>query len=1146
MGTPISRPQYQGLVLQDERVTHDNLRSKTEALRPSVYSQLDPRPGLPAPQQTTHLTLETSHEQSEDGHLVVRTQRAGHPRPEEAGYVWLDEAAGDEPGPAPEGDWKGWDGYQAITGFHELQCTNTIVDYSDLNIIRLQSGNMLISGRRQTGPSNPGLYHYDVDTAVYSSLGLWLLGPLRIDIPEGPGLVQLPTGRVLYAVPSANLTQVDIYYSDEEGTNFHVYSMPVLRTSLVDHFGDAPPKVSRVRLAYSAGEVCMLVWYQESAATGAQTLWDVAQYASDDLGQNFTYVGNLIDTFDTNSLSVRYPKVLPRHGGGFWMGGYRDPASLASPGYYFTRTIPSAFIPFLDQREQVVYRQDDADSAMSLGPDNDYGCTWWVDEDGTYFALVEDILDYVLTPGVDGGVTHLLLRSLDAGATWEEWKTTTLQTDDSQFRLRGFDADCSGAKTICVTRWTDAEEPDNDYALRSIAAIYLGGFSAHTLPAASVPPLDDYRDVDYIAWGDTHATRVDDAPALLDGRCWIPIALPAKMGWTRLGTGAGETLKCNLNIITAAPDNLYYQESPIQVDNNQVVAEVGLNLNSAGSLATDGIILGLELGDVATTYQYTVHVRFSSAGFAVRDVQGAVTLGTQACDTTGIVHVRAILSKGYVRTWYACDDDITGHVREWREGPQGVVANAGAPAGGDAVYWGHWAAGINDTVWWMSGYSFYPTKWGPVHEEEYAAEEWDNPEDLHPRSHSPLPALLFDRVKLWASSGPTRLRELFDLRAEYDHPITALDPRISPSPNQTWRGEDDTVVELIWDMDEGLGASMLDNIPWVVFALNTNIQAFIVDFWDGAAWVYPFTAQANDGWTNLDYVRSGARVKPDAANTAAAEHYLYHQQHARDTFLFGAQTRPARIVDNTEGAWDVDGTGIPKVKLPRLVLDPAALVAEPPTDTGTGEIWRNNFGILVPNIDLDDMELMRIRIAPHVTADGYYEAGAFVFGAATVFGQPYDNGWKIRDKHNIGITERRDGQRRSRVQGPPRKVIQFGWKDGAIDLCQTQQEDPSPDYVYGRDSGVADEEWKSAYASRNDTSRTVTGFVERAEQANIPVLLLRNIPLLDFRESFTLFSRTLDHVYGRIVDDPKLIHVTGTELTDEIERLDTLTLEEEI
>jgi len=1139
MGNKIDKTFWQGVSVQDDRVTFDNLRAKDSLTNPSVYGQKNPRPGVPVASQQTHLTVESSGTQSEDGHLEFQTTRAGHTEPEGAGFVWRDVADDKE-------QWMGWDPYQVVTGWEPIRCSNSILDQRELTIIRLQSGCLLIAGVNNTLVSMPKLlYRYDPVDRSFTTINLFLDGPVGSgSTARGPGLVQLPTGRILFFIQTQEGNQIDAYYSDDDGTTWNIYSTRVLKTALLDAYGEIPD-LEQITVAYQGGQLVMVIEAEDSEDTttnnGSERLHQFYQYASDDLGQNFVFISGLLDYDDEDTIrACRFPKVLPIPSGGFILGFLERYNVIGVPetsdfSQYVCRSIGSAWQAFSDITDTVIYTFDGQTGSQTW---LEIGFTMWFDEDGVLYALcADDLKSTSATVPAQGRerISYLVCRSMDMGRSWSEWTSWSIQTDNSDRYLRAYDCDCTAGRALLVTRWTEGEQPDNEYGGPSVAGIFLGGFSTHTVP--TVDGNIYFRDIDYLGYSDSNDGNWNS------GRVWLPIGLPQWHGWTYTGIAGTLTLGCDLNIASNIGQNPFFLEAADTTQNDAVFCEFEMRLDDGGSMTSDQVLVALQLGD-SSSYEYRVHIRIGPTGIRIRDFSGAANIGDITLDTSVRFKFRAILDKSgsqKFRCWYARAED---HHREWTEGPSGNVGNALAGWGPDQVEWGHWGGTTaHDSNWFYLGYSFFPSYWAEQSDDD-PANDWENPRDIHPHGYPTIgPHLIHDGVQIRASSGPSRIGEIQTIEADYDYPIWHIDPRLSPSPSHPWRSaEDNHVQEITWNLRGGAGTIWQDNFPLLAWVRDSNIREFYLDGWNGAAWVNLGHARAYDGFGALSIERREERVRPDLSSACHGDNYLFHEAHAGDTMLLpvgGENPRPVKIVGNSEGAWESDGSGIHvATKTPTIILDRDNIAGLATTGTGA-EIWRRDFGILIPNALDGQYEYIRLRIPAHETADGYYQIGVAYVGPAFVFGRSYDNEWTISEEENIDITTRQDGIRSSRILGPRRRFVTFAFANTAISMCPVQAESPSPDYVDAMNNAT------TPMATPHDTTRMMMGVVQRSGGSNLPVCLLRYVPQGDPRYEIQLNIDRGQH-YGRIVTDPSVDNVIGTELHTETERMSRITIEEEV
>ena len=1100
-----SRTTHQGILVPDERITNATLKASGAGATESTFNESGPHTGQPVAQSDSDLMLMGAGDQSNAGHLEILTRRAGHPRHGDGGMVWRDVEAGDG-----TDDYKGHDCYNAVTGWDPLYYQTTNVLEPHLNVLRLASGNLLASGIVDSS-GNYEVWPYARATSKW--------GPgINIGVQDTTNtrqscLVQLPTRyddsstpRVLLFIVTPDGAQIDCYSSDDDGATWALLGARICTEAILDS-GGSVPTILRLQAAYNGGQILLAFDYVDTAVFVTQ------QWASSDNGGNLSSVGS------TQSLSAGFlcPSVSALPGGGFLVSCWTDHPS--TNGWYSYRVATAWDLLTTGDRAAI------STMATNLGT---HGSTW-VDDTGVAYAIVTS---------KDAGNTRYEVhaaRSSDNGASWAAFNLQAWSFGDKLDYFSKFDIASTEGRAAMLSRW--AASPAQNFEGESVACVWLGGYSRHTMPDSTSDVDDSFEDVNALAWA-------DDVGATGDGDLYLPIQLPGSMGWGGGGGGAttltATTGDCHIST-TAGQTEPYLKANAVAHDTAMV--EVAVRVPSGGDDSTNQIAVGVRLADNGS-YEVEVEVRFDAAGYTVYDVAGTATVGSPvALDMTKERHIRIALQhfpaaggSGEVQTWHAAD----AHVREWVTSEAGTTVDAGVTANTNRIQWGHLTAAANDSYWTMVGYCYLVNGWAedPAYYSIFGS-NWSNPECLRTRSYSPHLTGITDGVRLAAESGPTRIGDAWDVKAAYDYPIANVDPRISSSPSQTWRSVDDgSQVELVWDTealftDEGY----LDNSAIGAFLFGANFKDAYLDGYNGAAWVQIAYMDAAVGYKNLGFTRKGRKVIP-SGGTTTADNYLYNEDHVGDTFDLGAAgsegaAQYVKIKHNTEGAWAGSGTKLPTVTFGTDEMNGGEV------SSGTGAIWRQAFGAVVQDYSATYSQL-RIRIPVQTTAAGYFEIGTIAIGHLAMLGTSIDNGVAWVALNPVSIVERPGGGSVARSDGKQSREITFALAEGVTDLTQTRTTQPSPDYILGKSGSSL------PMAAVRDAARVLDGTIRRAEGAKLPILLLTAVEYLTGGSSSQFETRRDCMLWGRVRTDLFRQSPLGDEGVDELERFQTVTIREEV
>mgnify|MGYP003133737435 CR=1 FL=1 len=1070
----IVKSRYQGILIPDGRFGIDNLNADDHASAPSSYTQSGPKPGVPQAQQTTRMVLQASGEQPVGSDIEVHSVRAGHPGLERAGYLWSDQT---EESPSEYG----WDGPQLLSGWQSLFWSTDATEKSAYpDMIRLQSGRLLALGLQDKTTFEQTVKRYDPDAATkWSTAGT--LTPDTATEQKGPALCQLPSGRVLAFVQVS--TQVDVYFSDDDGDTWAAYSHRALDVAV------ANDDIRQLRAAYSGGEVLLLVQY-EAVGTGRTC----AQYASDDLGGRFTQVESDWKATTNAAGSEERPSAIHiiESDGAFVVTYHHTPTS--GSGDYRSRAIGSAFANVTESTAVHIT------SGCSI--DWTPGGTGWRDDSGVFF--------YIATSIPSATASDLQpLRSDDGGASWSRFDGDGAFFSGSftNGHFHSYTAETVAGQCVLLARWY-SETADEDP--QSLASVYLGGFSTHTGPAAT--GTVSFQDVDYVAFN-------KDSVSAISGGSWLPIANPPDVSWTASGAGSDTLTSGKLEIVTSSAARSFYRDATQDDDTDRIFAEFAFEIDSGdGDTEANEIGALLILGNGVNKWEVSINA--SSAGWALFDTAAATKIGsTVSTDITKEIHVRVAFEQGNVKTWWAYRSNIT--YRDWTEGPGGSVTPS-ASAASSRIHWGHIRSSSGTSRWAMVGYCFWPGRWSPT-SDAYAS-AWTSPDDLHPKSYSTQPSQLVDKLRIAAVAGPTRHDEKWRIKTAFDYPDGHLFPSQAPSPRAVWRSKDTSEQILAWDIS-GLAYARMENSSLACVLLGINFKTAVLEKKTGGVWSTVCTINAAEGFEGLRFERDGEIVFPETGGGAhKAGRYIMFDELPGGTFYDDTNGKHRKIDGNTEGAWTNESAKHPFVNL-KGADDTEAT-------SGDCEIWAPNAAGLAHSYT-SDARYYRLRIPAQTTADGYFEIGQMVIGPLAVFGTQYGRGRQIVTRNNTERINLPNGEVRARKRGPQSREIEFAWSNG-VDASQINRADPVPDYVA---AAVGQE----PMASLKDTLYLMDGLIRKQNGAGKPVVYFARIAA-DSTDDQTNNPR--EFVYGRITGDTTRSNILGDEERTDLDRLNTITIQE--
>lgn len=1094
MATQLTRTQIEAIGIHDSRINEDTLQP--DGTLSASYTQAGAYPGQPKDQQATAMALEASGSQTDGGHLRVRTSRAGSPGIDEGAFLWRDVAAGDA-----ASEYQGWDGYQAVTGVEGLyRNPGTGAGGSDVAVIRLGSGNVLAGYAQADGTGDLVADLYKPSAQAWTTRTPVSISGAAASVLSVALVEMLPEARVLAYVPNSDDRNIIAVYSDDEGATWDDAARNVLRTDL-----PAGVTINEIRAAYSGDQVVMFVQYTDGGTE------ELAQYASTDRGVRFDLVS---ETWDITGEDPDTCSVTALRGGGFLLC-YSDPSGTP---LYISRRIGSAF--------------EDAQTAAAVTvaatpTAGEPTVSVWEDEDGTVYALAAVI---------DGAASWSLrlLRSSNRGDSWDVWggPVAELNPGAVDTELNEFACTSTGGLGILITRYT---APNDGESGSAVVVVYLGGHGSHTLPATDeavgTEPLTNFPDTAFIPWSQSD----DNGKA---GGLYLSIEEPQNVGWTGGGGGSESITSAQELEIVGTAQVRSFRRQVTDATLTACVCEFDVEVDAGdGDDTTTQIAVEAWLSDydgtpASATYTYGITIRIDAAGWSLYDENAAIVGAAVTQDMTDFIKVRfAISSNGFVKSWYAAHGP---QKTEWTAGPGGALTNTTADQPNE-IQFGHITSGTNTSRWKHVGYNFWGWKWA-VQSATTIGASWTNPDDLHGRAYSSRPVLLHDGVRFAAKDGPSFIDEQWTIKPEHTYALTNILPGSAPSPRRGWRNTAHNVLEyVVFDLDDDFGSTKLLNHSLVFWFQECNLESIEIETYDGAAWQALATATSTDDWDSLEYDRRGRTVIVKSGAVTTGERYFQYFAHAGDTFDLGTESDNLHLIErNSEGAW----IGATETKKPTIMLKtdnmPGALADQ---NFGTGKVRRKDFGVIVHSYN-DDHAAIRLKIPAQKTAQGDYRIGQVFMGHLAAFARPHDLGWSQIREMDVETFRHSGGTRSARNRGPSRRVVEIAWADGWSDATQVRTSEPDPDFIRGQTSAAL------AIGTPRDTVELVEGVHIEQDGPLAPVLYLGKVPT-DTSASHPL-SEPRDVVYGRLETSPRFDNTLGRRGTDDANRLNTITIREEV
>lgn len=1114
MGSDKSRGHYQGLIVEDNRITIWG--DETTA------GQAGPRPGVPTPLNLTGMTIQSQGSQSPDKDLRIRTQRGGFAEPDGAGFVWRN--AGD-----PE--WRGLDVPATITHYESLRWTDFSVPikWSYQVDVKTLADHSIVCAYYDRDDADP--LPFSVGIGVRTPAGVWSYRRVSESATQpttsaepNPCIVVLPSGRVLLYHWIEDLVraeaQVRMWYSDDDGVTWALGEDNVLSTSVSLDPGAAGYEVRRLRAEYGAGQILLLCHIvSNNVALNQRDL--IRQYASADEGSSFT----VIEEFDGLTDAGGYPDLV--YSGGQFTVAYIETQSLVTGiGRAVIRRVGNAFQPLTSTVKIDIFgpvfgtlplgsqHLTAGDLAMTAAPDgsiyltgravpNPYLMSY--DEDGECFMHRSD----------DFGITWQPIGQFSGFNGLDGYPGVWYNSNTATTGPAGFAMTYSQGR-IAVLHGQNANPgaiPGFPFE-PSLSVSYLGGSSTVTLPG-----FQRFQ---------TGLARVNFEDT------WLPFDLPQVTstqwgsGWTTAG-GAAEVLESGrLRIGSGALGSRAYNTNVLPVGHTTeqgVIFAVSVATDQGGDQNLDQIAIRLQLDRAGGGFGWDLIIRLTPNEIAIVDGTPNAVVGVVPIQTTGAgIDILFGMQESQYSIWVRPRSGSPD--RAWIAAPSSTLVNNGGGVGNN-LSWGHLSASGSVSRW----YSVQVVT-GPYTGLQLA-EGQINPNELMPHPYSASSTYVDDGLSIRATDGPTIRADEWQIATRYDFAVSNV---LDPNPRQTWRSTDTTSQAIAWEVSATGNAAMQNDVIGLAL-YNINWPEALFQGRDATlgSWVNLARVFLTYGQSALQYRRFGNTVVPGAAGAQAPLMYAGEMEGA--LWSFGALSGH-KISSHYTGKWDLPNTTKPL----SLALD-GITGAEPAS--GTGSISSRS-GVWIIQLQGAKFSGFRLLLSAQGAfspkmADDYFEIGRALIGPVVIHGDQTSWGRTIESSSGTELTEARDRTTRSRQVAPTRRIIDYGWTD-AVDTTAGMNPamDADPDFVVTSDAvsaeptglkDIAPWDFDGVFHLLAGADKQVV-YVPRITHQN----LTRDEPMI----------RRHQHALCRITSPVRLESVQGEESDTEVLRVASITLTEDV
>jgi hypothetical protein len=1099
------------------------------------------------------------------GTVEIHGQRSGLPATRSGGYVWQQtaEAASFQKGQEAPTAIRGFESISASASVSVINQTPDAVMTPDGYIVVVRE--VAVTGasrgvsaryRHMTDTSWTSVSLYSVDDSL--TYGLY---PTIYTVPRPDGNVRVVCHHWVEDFSGTGIAQVRMHYSDDNGATWTMGASAVLGNTTTVEGATGPginisstigagnagwtPKWLRAR--YAGGSVILFMELLAHDSSNAFVVNHLFQWVSTDQGASFTIVDQAATAAASGTLVYRVSRPALTVSRGEFLLSYITQTDTALSGSGVSavtlgvgfRRLSSAGSPFTQSELITVV---DKASGAGLRP-GDVALTTGggsaAEIDWSELAIVAEPsgrIHIYVGEGITTSSGHEIysLTSYDNGVTWLAngysqyghgrkgfvWDVDSGNVvamgaagaaGDTSFYPKDIAAIWECGRVHMISRWVVPSET-TDFSLTSL---YLGGYSNHSLGRAAGPDADNPSDA--AGWGLT----------------WIPLTEPDNGGgWfaaTVVGAPTVTPAAGGMAVVTAVAESAYWQTTTGGTVENGNIGRAAFSVDANGDSTADTSGFTIRIADGTDDAEF--QIRANTTEFRVFDVSGAATKATVAIDMTAAVEFEWALNISSAGTanltvWYRARDNSTA--RNWTVAYSGTVGNNQAtPDATSIMRFGNGFTTLTAaTTTWHEFHATTNTYTGLSVNNQAAGQTV--PDDLFVVPFAPSPQCVVPGMSITARGGPVIIGDEWHITTGYRYSINRIFPSVAASPDVGWRSTTEAQHSIALVLDQALlgAAGDMSKVWSDMFGLHiagTNIRTGTLQgYTPGVGWATIYTF---DSGIAVKYVTGGNTIRPDSGASG-----IYHRL---DEFtgafvdLTGGKLRT--IMGNRDGIWTSTGTRRDGL----IVLDD--IDGTEPAN-GTGYIVPRSFTLVVT--DSTNYSGYRLLIDAQTTPQGYFEIGSLVLGPVSVFGTDYAWGRIMETRANVDLTTMRNGHRIAYRRGNPRRRVEFAWTDG-IDVTQIDATTPSPDYLLPSSTGGVE-----PIASARDVPYQIEGLVRMLDGPMRPVVYLPKIA--KGTPDNQIMTRRHEAVYGRVTSPARLEQIQGDEISDEVFRIATVAIEEEI
>ncbi len=1066
----------------------------------SAFSQAGNRAGDPIPQQASALVLRATGEQAADSDLQIKTVRSGHAG-SHGEFVWIDNVTSSEP--------FGRDIPAHITAYDVVKYGSSTNKYQYPNAIALDDGSLyIVVYAKEATWLTPRIYAYKRTESndTYTAQNIFAY-PSTPSQPMRPAICKMPNGNLLLVFtvddnqigltdPKLNLRS---YISKDAGVTWSLLSDRLIDTSITLGTSGATYQIAGVKIAAIAGQVLLLLeTFYNTGATSQNRLW---QFASVDGGATFTRVttsNDFANGYHRVSLAVRKNSFVVSY--------------IADTNESHYLEIPHAFYSIQSARNSDLYVDQTGANVLTSGSTSSMSSgemTMCIDDNDNIFVYYKlasasnpTILARYSTDGLNFNFFGNSLANSKVYDIDDTSGTVEMPKEINAIAVTGRVAFAHNFHTALTSDET-------------LAVIMLGGYSSLTMPF-----MDTSKNTYQKAkWSSTY----------------VPYNEPSQItAFTVTGTGSDAIINGRLYVNTTVANFRLFKQSFTTTMSQGVIVRFRFDPNFGGSIANDGRLVEVKLGDGSA--EYNIKLRLSATQMQLFDVHAGSNVGT-TMSISDVTEVIFALQNNDFKMWFFNGDTVFN--RDYTDGTTTTtLTNGGSGITGAEVTFGHGNVAATVRTYW---HEFHVGVGNNTGEQMATAAP-----ELSAMLYPPAGQFIYvaDGVRITTADGPAIINDEYQIKTRYKFGIDKAFYPNHPSTQTGWRSASVTsgaipAQNIVFDNLRGMQGSPFANYAGIAIHMQgLNAGQFKIYSKEGAG-SYILRATVDTRINFFYKEQAGALIVSEHTQSGT---YINFNECAGWSIEIqddsAAVTTFTKVVTNTEGALRRDGIRVPKT--PVFYVEDTFSNTDPDTADQFAKLIPPNITIVMNMTGLPTYDKLKIEFVTRENKDKFFSCSHISIGPVVVPGQQYGRGRTISRDSGTVSEELLNGTIYSRNLRDSKRTIRVSWSD-PIDLKTLSGSSVTPNYMRLNSNPAS-----MPVATVFDVPNMMLGLITRLQGQVRPLIYLPSIDTSStaITPYAITYKRDDEHMLAVLQGDISTESVIGDELVDEAFRVSTIVLRE--